>query len=222
MLAYTCVAIPTTPSWWPAKQAGATRDYSLEITSEIDPTVDFISVATCAVAPSGDGEMQPSGLVVSVVDGDIAVTVTMTGGVPSRVYTVMFVLTMSDGRVFEFFVYQGVPPGLPGYPVPAPPSPGFGTPITASLGTLINNNGQVNSTYTGFPITDLCLPPGAVWSNGGQLCIVPGATPSPCAALVLFSAMTAVELLALGGGDFPLTAPASGYLWNNNGVLYVA
>lgn len=223
-MSYTCIAIPTTPSWFPPRQQQSVLDYSLDITSAIDPTVDFITAISAAVAPSGSGEAVPSNLLASVTSaGDTLLTLTLTGGVQSRVYTIMFVVTMTDGQIYEFLTYQGIPPGLPGYPVPYPPSPGFGTPITANIGTLINNGGVVNTVATIFPITSMDLPAGAVWSNGGEVDIVPGATPNPLAPAVFFDQITTLGLLALGGGNLPLTDPQTvGALWNNGGVLNVS
>jgi hypothetical protein len=122
---YICFAMPGAPNWWPGKSQSATLDYSLDISSAIDPAVDIIQTVSAAIAPSGASEVGGSNLMVS----DDAVTLTMSAGQPGRIYTVSFIVTMVDGRIFEFFVYQGVPPGLPGYPVVPPPNPGFGTPL---------------------------------------------------------------------------------------------
>lgn len=128
MITYSAYATPDAPNWWPNKLPEAVLDYALDIVQTIDPTTDTISSVSFAIAPSGAGEIVASGL--TFVDQTISVT--LTGGVPSRIYTYKVLVTMTDSRIFEFLVYQGIPPGLPGYPVPVPPSPGFGTPITSS------------------------------------------------------------------------------------------
>jgi hypothetical protein len=122
---------------------GATLDYSLDISCAINPEYDIISTVTAACAPSGAGEMQISNLQFA---GDV-LTLTTSGGQPGRIYTVMFIVTMFDGRVFEFLVYQGVPPGLPGYLVPVPPSPGFGQAITTVSYASFDFTNPLNSGY---------------------------------------------------------------------------
>lgn len=65
---------------------------------------------------------------------------------------------------------------------------------------------------------------GSLWSNGGIVTVVPGITPNPSAPPVFYSGLTAAALLALGGGNLPLTNPGagSGQLWNNGGIVCVA
>lgn len=122
---YTSFAIPGAPNWWPPKLPGATLDYTLDVSCAVDTTVDIIQTVSAAIAPSGAGEMVGSNLTII---GDTA-TMTMTGGQPGRIYSINMVFTMFDNRIFEFLVYQGVPPALRGYPPMPPPSPGFGTPL---------------------------------------------------------------------------------------------
>jgi len=75
-----------------------------------------------------------------------------------------------------------------------------------------------------FPTRDVGLEPGALWSNDGVVCIVPGNTPVPDASPIFFHLLTASQLLAIGGADLPLSKPAdgSGQLWNNGGSVCVA
>jgi len=122
---YTCYAIPNTPSWWPAKQQDASLSYSLDITAAVNPTEDFVFFVQASVAPSGAGELVLSGLELD----ELVLTLTTTAGQQGRIYTIKFDVTMGDGRLYTFLVYQGVPPGLRGYPTPPPPTPGFSTPI---------------------------------------------------------------------------------------------
>ncbi len=65
---------------------------------------------------------------------------------------------------------------------------------------------------------------GLIWSNGALVTVVPGITPNPSAPPVFFGVVTAAALLALGGGNLPLTNPGAGslQLWNNGGVVAVA
>jgi hypothetical protein len=143
VVTYTCLAVPNTPSWWPNKPAGATRTYALDISSQINLDADLIASASAVAAPSGSGELQTSDLIVS---GD-TLYLTTSAGQPSRVYSIQFTVTMTDGQIYVFIVYQGVPPGLPGYAIPVPPSPGFGTPVTWIWNASFDFSNPLNSGY---------------------------------------------------------------------------
>jgi hypothetical protein len=143
VVAYTCYAIPTVPSWWPAKQQGATLDYSLDISSAVNPDIDFVLSVSAAIAPSGAGEMALSDIIVF----ENVITLTCSGGVQSRVYTIMLTVTMTDGRIFDFLVYQAVPPGLRGYAVPVAPSPGFSDPQVWNYAPMLDFTNPLNSAY---------------------------------------------------------------------------
>lgn len=90
---------------------------------------------------------------------------------------------------------------------------------------LSNDGGvlQVNSA-AGWPISPVSLPAGSIWDDGGVAAVVPGVTPNPSAPAVYFTAIAAAQLLALGGGNLPLSNPGSGsgQLWNNGGVICIA
>lgn len=96
------------------------------------------------------------------------------------------------------------------------PPPGSG--LTSDGGVLVVDDGE------GYPTTSVGLPAGGLWSNDGAVSVVGPTTPDPSAPPVLFSVVTASELLALGGGDLPLTASGliSGQLWNNGGEVAIA
>lgn len=128
MVTYTCVAIPNVPNWWPAKPQDSSLDYALDITATIDPAEDHIVQVAASVAPSGAGEMVLSGL---AIDGD-TLLLTTSQGAAGRVYDVKLVVTMANARVYTFFVNQGVPPGLPGNPIPLAPTPGYSTPLVVN------------------------------------------------------------------------------------------
>lgn len=76
----------------------------------------------------------------------------------------------------------------------------------------------------GYPESPGTLGPGALWYNSGIVCVVPGATPNPAAPAVFVDTITPAQLLALGGGDLPLTNPGVGttQLWNDGGVVAIA
>lgn len=145
-ITYTCVAIPGTPSWWPRKRQGQTLTYALDISAEINTETDVIQTVTAQIAPSGTGEEQGAN---PNVTNDI-ITLTMSGGQPTRIYTILFTVTMVDANVYQFQVYQVIPPGLPGYPVPPPPSPGFGAAATWVAPPGFDFRNANNSGYIGI------------------------------------------------------------------------
>ena len=90
--------------------------------------------------------------------------------------------------------------------------------------TLYNNGGFVSIANNWvFPNDPAGLSDGDLWNNFGMIGIIPGAPPSPSAPLVAFASITPTSLLALGGANLPTTPPAaSGYLWNNGGLVAVS
>lgn len=82
------------------------------------------------------------------------------------------------------------------------------------------NNGVLQiSGVVNYQTSPIALAPGAVWSNAGIVCIVPGVTPDPTAPPVFFGEITPAVLLLLGGGNLPLSNPNNPYqIWNNGGV----
>jgi hypothetical protein len=97
------------------------------------------------------------------------------------------------------------------------------TPPTPTL--LFDDGGWlVVSPAANYPTSATSLPAGSIWSNGALVTVVPGITPNPSAPPVFFGVVTAAALLALGGGNLPLTNPGAGslQLWNSGGVVAVA
>lgn len=66
--------------------------------------------------------------------------------------------------------------------------------------------------------------PGDLWNNGRTVGVVFGSTPNPSAAPIFFGAITAPQLLALGGANIPTSMPTFGskQIWNMSGMLAVA
>lgn len=80
----------------------------------------------------------------------------------------------------------------------------------------------VNNLMAGYPASPLGLPPGSIWSNDGAVSVIAGIVPNPGAPPVFFGSVTAAGLLALGGGNLPLTNPlVLGQLWNNDGLVSI-
>ena len=107
-------------------------------------------------------------------------------------------------------------------------SSGTFTPI-GNFSGFLNDDGvlqlPVSNTY---PTSSSGLPPGAVWSDGLTVAIVPGIIPSSSAPPVYFGSITSAQLLSLGGGNLPTIKPTVGslQLWNNttinNGIVCIA
>lgn len=110
-------------NWWPNRLSASEQDYSLNIENLIEGDPEFIS---CAVEPSGLGEMQPLRLFVE----DDRLIVAMSGGQPGRLYATKFLVRTTTGETFGFVVYQYCDVTLPGGLIPMPPSPTFGPAIT--------------------------------------------------------------------------------------------
>jgi len=74
----------------------------------------------------------------------------------------------------------------------------------------------------GYPTSPTSLGAGALYSNGGLVCVAGTTTPS--GSPVYFNGLTAASLLALGGANLPLSNPGvgTGELWNNGGTVSVA
>jgi uncharacterized protein YmfQ (DUF2313 family) len=101
------------------------------------------------------------------------------------------------------------------------------TVLTFDYGSGLLDDGGVLILATppaGYPTSMGGLSPGALWSNGGVVSVVPGATPNPLAPPVIYSDTSAAALLALGGANLPLTAPPlnSSQLWNSGGEVWIA
>ncbi len=97
-----------------------------------------------------------------------------------------------------------------------------GTPLT----NYLTNSGGVLmvASAADYPTSTAGLNPGDIWSNGGVVSVVPGATPDPAAPPVFFPLVTDVALLAMGGQNLPTIAgvTGSGQLWNNANVVNVS
>lgn len=89
---------------------------------------------------------------------------------------------------------------------------------------FINDGGILQLTAPlDYPLTPFGLAAGAVWYNGGAVSVIDGVVPNPAAPPVYFASLTPPVLLALGGGNLPLTDPVNaGQLWNNGGLITIS
>ena len=93
-----------------------------------------------------------------------------------------------------------------------------------NAGGLLNDGGVLALTGNAFPgWPTVAGAPGTVYSNGGMCSVSPGGVPVPGTPL-FFGAVTASELLLLGGLVLPIVSPTpgSGQLWNNGGIIEIA
>ncbi|WP_369065317.1 hypothetical protein [Burkholderia gladioli] len=96
--------------------------------------------------------------------------------------------------------------------------------LQISIVKFVNNGGVLTMDYPlVYPTSPVGLAPGAVWWNGGVISVIPGVTPDPTAPPLFFATTFPLQLLALGGGNLPLTNPGvSSQLWNDGGVVAIA
>lgn len=96
--------------------------------------------------------------------------------------------------------------------------------MTFNAVSFANDGGVLQmSEAISYPISATGLSAGSIWFNGGTIAVVPGVTPDPSAAPLYFSTTTPPQLIALGGGNLPITNPSNtGQLWNNSGVVSIS
>lgn len=102
---------------------------------------------------------------------------------------------------------------------------GASSGVAAQAPTNLSNNGGVLMTsLASFPSSNMGLPAGSVWSNGGVVMVVPTTTPDPAANSVFYSFLTALQLLHIGGANLPLSNPGAGLgiLWINGDVVCIS
>lgn len=82
---------------------------------------------------------------------------------------------------------------------------------------------QLTSGGLGYPSSPIGLAPGSVWNDGLTIAVVPGVVPNMSAPQLFFGSITAATLLAIGGGNLPITDPGNILqLWNNGGLVCVS
>lgn len=90
---------------------------------------------------------------------------------------------------------------------------------------LINDGGVVQLVdASGFPLDPGGLNAGALWTNGGIVVVVPGGHTQPGTAPLLFTGLTASQLLRNGGANLPTspTGLSADRVWNNGGLVCVS
>lgn len=195
----------------------------------------LFSSQTNGVSTTG-GSTSPSplvGRIATATEGTVTVNTEMPDQQPNAAwwnqtpYGAAVWVALKPFRTFRYLpsVRQRVydpPYGYPRYgfrggggvaPLPPPPPPT--THLTNVGGWLVVDSAADWPTDSDTP--------GALYSNGGLVTVVPGVVPDPTAPPVFFG-ITADVLLALGGGNLPLDnpGPGSGQLYNQGGVVVIA
>jgi hypothetical protein len=171
------------------------------------------ATATALICPAQDGNNNPL-----AAGGPGSIPIPPGGGLPIEgtwsAWNGSATAPNTPFTVLEFFVG-----GISG-------SVGFAGSGSAPITTLLSNDGGwlIVATAAAWPTSSVSLPAGSLWSNGALATVVPGVTPNPSAPPVFFGNITAAALLALGGGNLPLTnpGPGSGQLYNQGGVIAIA
>ena len=124
---------PQPDTWFEMLEPSAEyADFSYDASAVLSPG-DYITALSMAAMPSGAGEVTLSRLSLGPnVNGvpSTLITVWITGGVPGRVYLYQLQITTYMTRVFNVLIGQTASPVLAQCPIPPPPNPGFGAPIT--------------------------------------------------------------------------------------------
>ncbi|MBR8141226.1 hypothetical protein KDW46_02485 [Burkholderia vietnamiensis] len=93
----------------------------------------------------------------------------------------------------------------------------------AFVGVSFLNDGGVlwMTAPLNYPTSPVGLAAGAVWYNGGTIGVIPGG--SGTGTPRYFGAITAAELLTIGGGGLPTSNPHNlNQLWNNGGLICIS
>jgi hypothetical protein len=129
MLAFTMPDLPS--QYWPNAEVGGSGFYIFDATATVtfNGVLDPIVGASISTRPSGTGELAPSSVSVTTSDGEIYITVLLSGGVASRNYIHQLVITTQSGQTIPVLIGQVCDPVLAIPPVPPAPSPAFGTAV---------------------------------------------------------------------------------------------
>ncbi len=131
--AYGYGTMPAAPdTWFEMLEPGVEyADFSYDASTLISPGDSIVGLSMAAM-PSGAGEVALSRLQLGpdTCGHQTLVTVWITGGVPGRLYYYKLSVYTALIRVLTVIIGQVADPLLASCPVPPPPSPGFGTPIT--------------------------------------------------------------------------------------------
>lgn len=127
------LTMPDLPNqFWPDAEVGGSAIYTFDATATItfNDVLDSLVAASLSTRPSGAGELTPQSISSAVISGQTYVSILFSGGVAGRDYVHQLVLTTQSGQILPVIIGQVCDPVLAIPPVPPPPSPIFGTPVS--------------------------------------------------------------------------------------------
>lgn len=108
-------------TWWARKLPLETLVWSETVTPYVVSTELITSVAA-SVAPNGTGELTISAISVA----GQTISLTLTGGQPTRIYTIQMIVVMTDGNIYQLTANIKVDPALETDQPQTVPIEGFG------------------------------------------------------------------------------------------------
>lgn len=130
------------PTWWVSKAPGETLTWSETLTPYMSPT-DVIASVQASIAPHGAGELSAAS--ISVIGQ--TVNLTLTSGQPLRIYTIQFLVTCTNGAVYQPTVNIRVRPLLPTDQPSSAPVDGFGSTISWNGGVVSQTIGLLGTAF---------------------------------------------------------------------------
>jgi hypothetical protein len=134
------------PLFWPMAEPYDDLDYTLDLTAALaapqgSTGPDTILSVAVAAKPSGTGELS----IGTVIAEDAGITIMLAGGVPGRTYQVETLVQTAEGRAMGWVVDLTIDPATATFPLPAPQSTNFGTPVAWSIGASFDFSNSANS-----------------------------------------------------------------------------
>ncbi len=217
---YSYGVVPLDPVlWWPEARPDNRLDYSVDCTTALTEVEDRIAFASLRIAPSGKGEMIASDI---SADGFV-LTVWLEGGVPGRRYSVKLNVRTRNRRNFDWIIGINVDLGAARWPLRAPPSNGFGSPLIykeVSMLCMFTVVATGNSQLTAAPV-----PLGNILVNagaGGGICL-PAATKFDDETMTIYNRSGGpITIYPHGGDTIEDTASNSGVVIQNDQTVHFA
>lgn len=232
----TIAVPPPKPVWLPPIWPGELDGRYINCTPDLGPFGDkFLSVDTLALTVVRQDNQPTTSADLQLASANWPTTLDPT----KLIATFGFYAPLGSADISYFLIFTATPTTLGRIyvrylAIQVVPWPGSQPRVAPPTLTLLYNAGGVLITNDPlWPLDPSGLPPGALWSNAGSatgpgaqgvVTVVPGITPDPTAPAVYFGQITSSELLALGGGNLPLTPGPTGskQLWNNNSFVGIS
>jgi hypothetical protein len=161
-------SLALTPAWnppltWPVSEPNDSLTYGLDVSAALlDSAEEIFSASVCA-APSGAGELS----VNSIFFSNREIFVSLSGGVPGRIYRVKITATTFSDRIFIWYVNLPIDATLASFPISIAPSPFFSAPI--SVDYLQSMSIVMALWFATLPTVPQGGTPPQPWNDGGIL-----------------------------------------------------